>query len=171
HNVLNSDVDETTLYTVSTEGIMIFDISTPVPFLIESGGRGGHTIAAEGPLVATSNGSSINLHLMPGLQTPVNEEPVLIPLTARLHQNYPNPFNPATTITYSLKEQSDVSLSVFNLLGRQVISLAEGSHPAGEYRVEWNGSDQNGTRVASGIYFYRLTTDRTILTRKMTLLK
>ena len=70
--------------------------------------------------------------------------------TFLLSQNYPNPFNPATVISYQLSVFSSVNLSVYDILGREVVTLVSGEQPAGVYKTEWNAS------VASGVYFYRL---------------
>jgi Subtilase family/FlgD Ig-like domain len=85
--------------------------------------------------------------------------------------NYPNPFNPTTEVVYSLPFNSEVSLKVFDLLGREVITLVKGYRPAGIHRVTWNGEDEQGNRVSSGVYFYRLQTNIQSLTRKMLLLR
>lgn len=76
-----------------------------------------------------------------------------IPSAAELFQNYPNPFNPATTITYQLPSESRVSLTVFDILGREVASLVNEVRPAGSYNVRW---DVQQSGIASGVYFYRL---------------
>ncbi|MEW5795915.1 MAG: T9SS type A sorting domain-containing protein [Candidatus Zixiibacteriota bacterium] len=94
-----------------------------------------------------------------------------LPTAYALAQNYPNPFNPETTIEFSLPTPSAVELTVYNVLGQQVITLVSGEYPAGEHRVIWNGDDDSGVPVASGIYLYRLTVGSTVLTRKMMLLK
>lgn len=74
-----------------------------------------------------------------------------------LHQNYPNPFNPATTISYALPVPSRVSLRIYNMLGQEVASLVgNGLQAAGSYDVVWNGTDNAGRSVASGLYFYKL---------------
>jgi hypothetical protein len=99
-----------------------------------------------------------------------NDDPS-IPMQYHLGQNYPNPFNPATVITFSLPLPAEVSLAVYNLLGRNVAILAEGTWPAGEYQVEWDGTDGYGRRVASGVYLYRLEAGDFSLQRKMVLLK
>jgi hypothetical protein len=74
-----------------------------------------------------------------------------IPLTYALMQNFPNPFNPSTEIRFDLPYAGDVSLSVYDVLGQKVASLAAGHYPAGHHSVTWNAS-----RNASGMYFYRL---------------
>ena len=92
-----------------------------------------------------------------------------VPRTARLHQNYPNPFNPGTVIGYSLSVSSDMLLEVFDLSGRKVRTLINGSRNSGSGQVQWDGTSDTGLRVASGIYFYRLATEDFIQTRKMLL--
>ena len=85
----------------------------------------------------------------------VNDEPG-IPETYQLSQNYPNPFNPSTTIRFGLPMQSAITLRVFDLLGREVLTLAEETRPAGYHSIVWDGRDRNGSMVASGVYFFRL---------------
>jgi hypothetical protein len=89
-----------------------------------------------------------------------------LPVSFGLSQNYPNPFNPATVIQYTIPRAGHVRLDVFNILGQNVARLVDRRMPAGSYEVEFNGS-----RLPSGIYFYRLTHPEGSLTRKMTLLK
>jgi len=88
-----------------------------------------------------------------------------------LNQNYPNPFNPTTTISFSLPTGGEVSLEVFNLLGQKVKVLKAGQMPVGEHTLEWDATDDNGQTVATGVYFYRLTTSDFTQTKKMMLLK
>ena len=83
-----------------------------------------------------------------------------------LYPNYPNPFNPSTTISFTLSNASRVSLLIYDIHGRKVESLIEGIQPAGSHSIEWNASN-----LASGVYFYRLTADEFIQTRKMILIK
>ena len=79
-----------------------------------------------------------------------------VPQYFDLKQNYPNPFNPVTTINYSLPEQSDVMLVVYDIQGREVKNIVAESQPAGTYKVQWNGLDAAGLPVSSGMYFARL---------------
>jgi subtilisin family serine protease len=88
-----------------------------------------------------------------------------------LYQNYPNPFNPATTISFYLGRKTMATLTVYNILGERVKTLINGNLEAGSHSVIWNGTDESGSNVASGMYFYRLTIDGESTTRKMTLLK
>jgi hypothetical protein len=88
-----------------------------------------------------------------------------------LRQNYPNPFNTATEIIYRIPEAAHVRLDIVNISGQRIITLVDGEQAEGFYRIIWNGLDQSGGRVASGVYFYRLEADGYHQTRKMTLLK
>ena len=88
-----------------------------------------------------------------------------------LAQNYPNPFNPSTTISYSLPEAGQVKLEIFNLRGQLVQVLTDSQESAGEHRKVWNGTDQSGNAVASGVYFYRLITPARSICRRMLLMK
>ncbi len=93
-----------------------------------------------------------------------------LPLTFSLQQNFPNPFNPTTTIALNMPVESDYSITVFNVAGQKVREFA-GHSAAGVLEVVWDGTDANGSTVASGIYFYRATTDNFSETKKMVLMK
>ena len=100
--------------------------------------------------------------------------PSQLPGTYSLAQNYPNPFNPSTTIRFTVPEgagNTPVSLVVYDLRGQIVRTLVEGVRNPGEHVVYWEGEDDSGRSVSSGIYFYRLRADGQALTRKMVLLK
>jgi subtilisin family serine protease len=88
-----------------------------------------------------------------------------------LHQNYPNPFNPTTTISFTLPEKSLVNLAIFNVEGKLIKNLVNGTLPAGFQDEIWRGRDSLGNPVSSGVYFYRLQVGRKVLTKKMVLLK
>ncbi len=95
-----------------------------------------------------------------------------IPQNFILHQNYPNPFNPETVISYRLSVISDVSLKIFDVLGREITTLVNGMQSPGIHTVKWNGKNSAGQQVGGGIYFYRLKADRNSAdTRKMMLIK
>jgi len=96
---------------------------------------------------------------------------VVLPEKVALFQNYPNPFNPETRIDFSLPETVHVRLVVFNLLGREVNVLIDDVMPAGVHSSVWDGSDQSGRAVASGVYYYRLESEFESVSRKMVLLK
>ena len=94
-----------------------------------------------------------------------------LPGTYALSQNYPNPFNPTTQIAFDLPTKSQVSLTVYNVLGQQVTTLVNEKLAAGKYEADWDGRSSEGNQVASGIYFYRLHTENFTQTKKMILLK
>jgi aminopeptidase N len=90
---------------------------------------------------------------------------------AFLDQNFPNPFNPQTVIRFGLAAPSRVVLQVFDSRGALLRTLVNGERPAGTQEVRWNGADERGASLPSGIYFYRLTTGSTEISRKMILLR
>ncbi len=94
-----------------------------------------------------------------------------VPSVFALHQNSPNPFNPTTSIKYDMPKAGDVQIAVFNVLGQRVTDLVNGYQEAGSHEVVWNGKDDAGSSVASGIYFYRIKTSEYSDTKKMVLLK
>jgi len=94
-----------------------------------------------------------------------------VPSVFSLSQNYPNPFNPSTVVNYSLERKCHVSISVFNILGQKVKTLVNEELDAGPYQAIWDGNDEGGAHVASGIYFYKMVTDSFVETRKMVLMR
>jgi PKD repeat protein len=95
----------------------------------------------------------------------------LVPEDYTLAQNYPNPFNPSTVISFSLPVRSMVTLSIYDVLGRRIMTLLDEEQPPGTHWVGWDGTDERGVSMATGIYFYRIATGRFSSTRKMLLLK
>ncbi len=108
--------------------------------------------------------------------TEVEEQPTTVPEDFTLLQNYPNPFNPSTVIGFSLPQRAQVSVKIFDMLGREVTTLTQTVLAAGSHEVLWNGRDQAGNILPSALYFYKLTAQtgqgmKFTQTRKMTLLK
>ncbi len=99
------------------------------------------------------------------------DEQYNLPTTMALLQNHPNPFNLATTISYELPARAHASLIIYNLLGQTVKKLVDADRPAGVHTVVWDGTDNRGQVVSSGIYLYRLDIGSAALCRKMVLLK
>ena len=100
-----------------------------------------------------------------------NSETTQIPEKFTLYQNYPNPFNPTTTISFSVPQVQNVSISIFNALGRYVKTIDNQRFQAGTHYVQWDGKDNNGLTVAAGIYFARIQADNFDKTIKMLLVK
>jgi flagellar hook assembly protein FlgD len=94
-----------------------------------------------------------------------------LPTEFSVFQNYPNPFNPSTTIDITLPVQSDFSLTIFDILGRNVRTYDYQHVPAGVYKVTWDGNNSTGSPAASGVYFYRFSIGQTTITQRMLLLK
>lgn len=94
-----------------------------------------------------------------------------LPLTAQLLPNYPNPFNPSTTIPVELAQQGRIQVSIYNLRGQQVAVLLSGVKAAGHYSLLWDGTNDRGELVSSGVYFIQLQTRNKTMIRKMTLLR
>ena len=88
-----------------------------------------------------------------------------------LKQNYPNPFNPTTEIAFTLDQTADVNLSIYNMLGQKVRTHTNGSKNAGTHTLQWNGLDEMGQNVSTGIYLYRLTSGSKSITKKMAFMK
>jgi hypothetical protein len=100
----------------------------------------------------------------------LNREPVT-PITFTLHQNYPNPFNPITSLRYDLPEQAQVTLTIYDLMGREVTQLVNTTQDAGYRSVQWNATDMHGKPVSGGVYLYQIQVGEFVQTRKMVLLK
>ncbi len=94
-----------------------------------------------------------------------------VPASYRLAQNFPNPFNPATTIRFDIREKGNVSLKIYNVAGQLVKTLVNEVRDAGSYNENWNGTNDTGSRVSSGVYFYKIESGNFTATRKMVLLR
>ncbi len=88
-----------------------------------------------------------------------------------LYPNFPNPFNPMTVISYQLSATSEVMLTIYNQLGKAVVTLIRGTQPSGQYQVLWDGRNAAGQQVASGMYLYRLQAGSFVQRRKMLLMR
>ena len=88
-----------------------------------------------------------------------------------LHNNFPNPFNPSTSIAYSIPINSSVSLKIYSLLGKEIVTLVNEVKTRGEYSVQWDAKNDLGNKVTSGIYLYKLAGRGFSQTKKMILLK
>ncbi|GAB4377210.1 MAG: hypothetical protein Kow0042_24570 [Calditrichia bacterium] len=101
----------------------------------------------------------------------LNLSEALLPNAVILNANYPNPFNPTTTISYVLPTEQKIQLTVYSVTGEKVAVLVDDYMEKGFHQVQWNGRNQNGNPVSSGIYIYELVTTDLRLTRKMLLAK
>ena len=94
-----------------------------------------------------------------------------IPTVFALHENYPNPFNPTTTLRFDLPEVSDITLTIYNMLGQRVRTYNMNDTPAGYHSIKWNATNDYGDPVGAGVYLYQLRANQYVKTRKMVLLK
>ena len=95
----------------------------------------------------------------------------LVPEQFALHHNHPNSFNPITSLRYDLPEQAQVTLTIYNMLGREVSQLVNTTQEAGYRSVQWNATDMHGKPVSAGVYLYQIRAGEFVQTRKMVLLK
>jgi len=86
-------------------------------------------------------------------------------------RSFPNPFNPATQIHFTLPEENLVAIRIYNLQGQIVRELVQAIRPAGEYSIQWDGRDERGLAVASGVYFLRLEAGKTVKSHKLMLMR
>ena len=118
-------------------------------------------IAENGPLTVGINASDAVLT--------ISEE--LLPKTFALHQNYPNPFNPITTLRYDLPEQGFVTITIYDMLGREISTLVNTTQDAGFKSVIWDATNDYGKPVSAGVYLYQIQAGEFVQTKKMVLLK
>jgi hypothetical protein len=95
----------------------------------------------------------------------------LLPADFALEQNYPNPFNPGTIIQFHLPHRAIITLKIFDVLGRELVTLVNGRMEAGSHSFTWEGATDTGVRLPSGVYFCRLATESLAMTKKLVLLK
>ncbi len=108
---------------------------------------------------------------IPSAETFILNRKNVIPITFALHQNFPNPFNPITTLRYDLPSDALVTLSIYDMLGREIVQLISTTQESGFKSVEWNGTDRTGKAVSAGVYLYQIQAGEFVQTKKMVLLK
>jgi hypothetical protein len=165
----------------SDENYFILQNTAGTPLAI-SGGH-SHTITVTfAPLTFGMKYASIDIHhdttgspyavTIEGYSPSVSDSDVVAVIEkTELLGNYPNPFNPETTIQFALESDSHVQIDVYNIKGHKIATVTSKTFPAGRHNVIWHGKDENSREVASGIYFYQMTTDGYSAMRKMLLMK
>ena len=116
-------------------------------------------------------GYSTGVYIQVTVNTTSVEDDIILPLQTRLLGNYPNPFNPSTNIRFSLSVKSNLRIDIYNIKGQIIKTLANGFYDLGQHAVTWDGTDSHGNRVSSGVYFYMMTTDEFVETKKMMMVK
>ena len=174
-------------------GVALDNISigfTPVWISTEANGYIGYGESESAEFMVNTEGMDLGVYstslVVENLQTSENdilgvtlnvtEEVVqvdqdILPSELHLYQNHPNPFNPETSIRFSLPIQQDVSLVIYDMMGRKVRMMTVKSAEPGNHVIRWNGKNQNGTLASAGVYFYQLYTPSFSMTKKMILLK
>ena len=159
----NLTIDEFEVYSDQSEYQLASVTDTDVALLFHR----GYNVSSE----TTFFSSGLVSYLINSSDVPITEDEIVFTTKCNL-SNYPNPFNPTTTINYSLKENSKVSINIYNIKGQKVKQLVSDQFPAGQHSVVWDGRDSYDKQVSSGIYFYKLKVngkDKTV--RKCLLLK
>ena len=125
----------------------------------------GGNVSSVGPALSSLQYAEIS-------PSSINDDPNVIHSSITLFQNYPNPFNPETTISFSIKHNSKIELAIFNIKGEKVKTLINEFMQSGNHSIFWNGIDNDGNKVSSGLYFYILSVNgRTEDVKKCLLLK
>ncbi|MCC7430206.1 choice-of-anchor D domain-containing protein [bacterium] len=173
----------TGLLTVSAMNFStsVFSSIFPTPFNVAPGDSVGIPITAlfsadssitgSVDLVNTSATSPKTVNLAANFVLSAWDGSNAIPTVFSLENNFPNPFNPTTTLRFALPEKAFTKLVVYNVLGQAIKTIVSEQLPAGYHSFKWNGTDENGKQVSSGIYFYRIVANNFVQTKKMTFLK
>jgi len=148
-------------------GRLVFDVTGTQSF--ESSNDDFALIVGE-VLLEDAGGASV-VAQMSGLMGRTVDPAVVRIYHNRLEQNYPNPFNPSTTLAFSIKDNANVSLTIYDVAGRRVRELVNERRDRGAYKVTWDGQNDAGQGVASGVYFYKLIAGSFTDTKRMTILK
>jgi len=115
------------------------------------------------------NGVSMPTYATPEPSSDTDE--TVVSTKSRLLGNYPNPFNPVTTISFELSTAGNVRIEIFNIRGQKIRTITDKNYSEGSHKALWNGDDDTGRSVASGIYFYQMQTDSIVSSKKMVLMK
>ena len=142
-----------------------------VDFVLPSSDSWYAVFSNEGKLTMTEE-LHVNIELYQNVPSDIPEDELkkLYPQLT-LYPNYPNPFNPETHITYYLSDAGETELTIYNVTGQKVRNLVKGFQTDGEHSIIWNGTDDNGNSVSSGIYFYKLKSGDIEISKKMLMMK
>ena len=157
-------------------GLRVFDLSNPsqpvqVGYYPTSLAWGAHAHDDGVVYVADSIQGLLALKFQPPIATAVKTDVTDEPGESYVNQNYPNPFNSGTVIEFTLSGVGETELAIFNLLGQRVRTLKNGIFEAGNHAVSWNGQDDRGADVATGVYVYRLRSGKRSMLRRLVLVR
>lgn len=156
--IKKSVIDQSGAASQSTSHKMIDVVGQPTPV--------GEATSTSGRLSAGFLGGV----LAPPVAVEEADDPV-IPAEFKLHQNFPNPFNPETAIEYELAKSGLIRLEIYNLLGQKIRILVDQNQSAGLHRIFWNGKNEAGAPMVSGVYLCRMETENFKATIRMVLLR
>jgi hypothetical protein len=164
--------EEDTVFT-PTEGMTIpFEVFSTDADIVDGGAEGRVQLGSNPALNPWGGGPEAWTFAWVGMPTFTDvENEVVLPYKYSLENNYPNPFNPTTTINYSLANAGEVKFTIYNTLGQRVATLVNKQMQAGSYSLYWGGTNDYGSKLASGVYFYKLQANDFVQTKKMLLLK
>ncbi|MCK9583619.1 MAG: carboxypeptidase regulatory-like domain-containing protein [Candidatus Cloacimonetes bacterium] len=152
--------------TTNSAGAYIMNVPAGI-YSVTANAAGYSALTYEDITVTPNQNTTVNF-----VMSPVSTEDEIMPVTVTaLRGNYPNPFNPETTISYDIKDASNVRLDLYNVKGQLVRSLVNQDQAAGRYKVVFNGRDAKGNPLSSGIFLYRFTAGAYSSTRKMMLME
>lgn len=172
NTIINEPIQFTKGPSVPTDVVTTFyaDPNTTVPFDTASGLDFSYPTTATS-YTAGSDGKPLGAVNWFGMVLGVKKDKAPVPGGYELFANYPNPFNPSTNIKYSIPKETRVVLTIYNIVGQKIATLVNEVQEGGTYTSVWNGKSDNGIKVSSGFYLYRLETDNFTATKKMVLLK
>ena len=163
-----------------TGSLVIIIYNNPSQIIIPASSINAITFPGDTTLLVTENNSlgtvaialdSIQQILFQSSITAVTNQSSRLPEQFAVSQNYPNPFNPSTIINYALPKSSLVTIKIYNMIGQEAKTLVNGELEAGNYTAQWNGDDNFGRTVASGVYIYRVVAGQYVKSLKMMFLK
>lgn len=162
--------------SATAEFVPLADIADYIDSLMQAGLSNGSidliwtVYATDGMDDTEASNGPRSLHVDAGWALGVNDE-LGIPDVFALHQNYPNPFNPVTNIRFDVPEESRVQLDIYNVTGQKVATLVNGNMQPGFHSIRWNGTNEKGKQLASGMYFYRISSSKFTEVKKLILMK
>ena len=171
-NIAIKEGDDFTWLTVSPykgTAVAIGNLNDSISVQIGVYGTDDNFTIAEDIVIASDN-SELTVQIGVGVEVAIDESG-LTPFEFALHQNYPNPFNPETNIQFDVAENSDVNVSIFNIMGQKVATLVNGNMDAGIYHIKWNGLSDKGIALPSGMYFYKMKSSEYQSVKKLVLVK
>ena len=165
---VHEQADPDTTYVFDITDAVAADVNGIISIFMADTSRGSAKVYLHAKENTVSSAAA-KLEILETVSTDDSES--LTPSTFSLHQNYPNPFNPKTRIDYTLDKATDVKITVFNLLGKEVATILSDYVSAGEHSVVWNGTDENNQAVPSGVYYCKMVGNDQSQMIKMVLMK